>query len=403
MDDTPRTTYRILLIEDDAADARLVTRFLSGHSDQVQAFDVQHVWRLDEALARLKEHDFDVVVCDVHLPDAAGPEVIAALVAADADLPVVALTGQDDAALGLASIEAGAEGYLTKDRVDALGLRRALVHTFARVRERRRLQLSIARAHRDELEALNAALRAEARRRADASRRVDAINRELERSNRALQEFAQVASHDLKSPLAAVARLVDWLVDDLGPTADETSKANLAQLRRRVSRMVQLLDDVLAWARLGSRETPREAVDVGALVRQLWGGLDGRERFELRVEGPLPTLVTHRAPLAMVFRNLLSNAIKHHDKPAGRVSIGYRRGAQGHVFEVRDDGPGIPLALHERVFKLFGVGRTDKPGSGLGLAMVSRAVAEMGGTIELSKETGRGARFTVTWPDDATS
>ncbi len=396
MPHTRRTNYRVLLVEDDAGDAMLVKRFLTAQDD-VRTFELIHVWSLQQALESLAEHTFDVVLSDVHLPDARGAEVIKALVEHDLELPVVALTGHDDHALGMATIEAGAEQYLTKDSIDPLGLRRTLTHTFARVRERRRVALRTARQHQRELTELNEELRREAQARARAQERVEAVNRELERSNRDLQNFAQVASHDLKAPLKAVARLVSWLEADLTPIAPAPSRAHLAQLQRRVSRMLQMLDDVLAWARVGHIDAPAESVDVHALITEIWDGLDAA-RFELVIASPLPTLHTYREPLALVFRNLLTNAVRHHDRAAGRVELEHQQTPRAHLFRVRDDGPGIPPTLHERVFKLFGVGRPDASRGGVGLAMVRRALSELGGEIELSQNTGRGATFVVTWP-----
>ena len=110
--------------------------------------------------------------------------------------------------------------------------------------------------------------------------------------------------------------------------------------------------------------------------------------------------VTHKAPLESVLRNLISNAIKHHDLPTGRISIGVADVGRYCVFTVSDDGPGIPLASQERVFRIFQTLATEtREHSGIGLALSKRLVEAHGGWIKLDSATGvRGTTFNVWWP-----
>ncbi|MDX1531334.1 MAG: PAS domain S-box protein, partial [Rhodothermales bacterium] len=236
--------------------------------------------------------------------------------------------------------------------------------------------------------------------------RIAARTAELQRSNAELDQFAYVASHDLKAPLRAIDNLAAWIAEDAAPLLPEDSKRHLDTLQGRVRRMERLLDDLLAYSRAGRDLGGPEEVDVGALVASVVELLDPPAGFRVEVEGRLPTLLTPPAPLETVFRNLIGNAIKHHDRPhEGRLRITAEEGgAAGEVplvrFTVADDGPGIAPAYHDRIFRLF---QTLKPrdtveGSGIGLAIVKKAVESRGGTIAVGSVEGGGTTFTFTWP-----
>lgn len=131
-------------------------------------------------------------------------------------------------------------------------------------------------------------------------------------------------------------------------------------------------------------------MDAAALVREVVELLDGPSGIEV-VVGEMPTLVTPRAPLEMIFRNLIGNAFKHHDRPeSGRVHVRAHRTGGFVTFTVEDDGPGIPARYHERIFGLFQTlrPRDEVEGSGMGLAVVKKAVERRGGTIRVDAAAG---------------
>jgi PAS domain S-box-containing protein len=226
---------------------------------------------------------------------------------------------------------------------------------------------------------------------------------ELERSNRELSQFAYVASHDLRSPLRGIVQLAGWISEDAGAALPPESQRHLAQLRNRARRMDGLLAGLLVYARVGAVESEVERVDANEVVRETADLLAPPPGFRIEVEGTLPVLVTHRAPLELVLRNLINNAVRHHDRPGeGRVVVrAARAGDPAFVaFEVDDDGPGIDPRYHERIFKLFQTlrPRDEVEGSGVGLAVVKKTVESMGGTITVDSASGEGTTFRFTWP-----
>jgi signal transduction histidine kinase len=224
---------------------------------------------------------------------------------------------------------------------------------------------------------------------------------ELERSNRELDQFTYVASHDLKAPLRGIEHIARWLVADAGDMLPPASKEHLSKLVGRVKRMEALLNDLLAYSHAGRQHHAREWVDTGALVNDLSELLAPPITFKIDIVGTLPSLLTERVPLETVFRNLIGNALKHHHRPEeGYVRISAQDQGLGYEFTVRDNGPGIEPEYHERIFQIF---QTLKPrdqveGSGIGLTLVKKIVESRGGAIQLASEPGHGATFRFTWP-----
>ncbi len=220
---------------------------------------------------------------------------------------------------------------------------------------------------------------------------------ELERSNRELDQFAYSASHDLKAPLRAVHNLARWIAEDC-LLLPETARRDLQLMEQRIVRMERLLDDLLAYSRIGRVQHRVQRVDSRELVRDVIKLLALPEGFTI-VIGKLPVLSTEHTPLEQVFLNLIGNALKHHDRADGRIEIAARDLGDKVEFVVRDDGPGIPAEYHEQVFQMF---QTLKPrdeveGSGMGLALVKKIVENQGGVVTLASKPGQGAAFHFTW------
>lgn len=219
-------------------------------------------------------------------------------------------------------------------------------------------------------------------------------------SNRDLEEFAYIASHDLRAPLRAIKNLAEWISEDLGERLDPENRERMELLLGRARRLDRLIDDLLQYSRAGRATGAPQRLDANELVDEIAAMLSPPRGMVISRECDLPTLETVVAPLELVLRNLISNAIKHHDKPTGRVSVGWRDAGDFHEFCVRDDGPGIAAEYHERVFRMFETlqPRDKVEGSGMGLAVVKRTVEKLGGAVRVESALGQGATFYFTWP-----
>jgi PAS domain S-box-containing protein len=228
----------------------------------------------------------------------------------------------------------------------------------------------------------------------------------LEERNRELDQFAHIASHDLKAPLRAISNLAEWIEDDLQGQLPAENQQQLELLRKRVLRMEALISGLLDYSRVGRTQTAIESVSVSALLEEVIDSLDPPASFAIALAPNLPTLPARQLLLRQVFANLISNAIKHHDRPDGCITITARDRAAFYEFTVVDDGPGIAAEYHDRIFVIFQTlaVRDSKENTGVGLSIVKKIVETEGGQIWVDSQLGQGTTFRFTWlkqPKDA--
>lgn len=228
---------------------------------------------------------------------------------------------------------------------------------------------------------------------------LQAAVKSLKRSNAELDQFAYVASHDLRAPLRVIANASRWIEDDLGDSLVGDTKEAVRLLRNRVQRMDRLLSDLLEHSRIGRVDEDTSLVSVAEILSDIRDLVDRREGFVIDNGPGLEDIEVPRMPATKILLNLIGNAVKHHDKDTGRVRLEAWPEGDGVTFTVSDDGPGIPEALQKRAFGLFQTlrPRDQVEGSGMGLALVEKAAAVAGGTVQLTSR-GRGCVFTVHLP-----
>ncbi len=224
--------------------------------------------------------------------------------------------------------------------------------------------------------------------------------RDLERRNQELDQFAYVASHDLKAPLRAIVNLSQWIEEDAKDTLSPLVRDHLAMLRSRVRRLETLIDGIHRYATATRPDHVPETIDTSALVREIVEEHNPKERFTVTLPERMPTVIADRTRLWQVFSNLIANAVKHHHQEQGTMVIGVREIGDRYEFSVTDDGPGIAPEFHERIFVIFQTltPKDVKDSLGLGLALVKKIVREEGGSITIDSSEGKGATFRFTWP-----
>lgn len=230
------------------------------------------------------------------------------------------------------------------------------------------------------------------------------LARDLKRSNEELDQFAYVTSHDLKAPLRGIANLSRWIEEDLADRMTPEAHEQMNLLRGRVNRMENLIEGLLQYSRIGRTRAPVEQIGVGAMLRDVVDLLDPPEEMRIQWPAGLPVITGRRLALQQVFMNLISNAIKHHHTRKGRVEITCNDLETMCEFHIRDDGPGIPPEFHDKVFVIFQTlqPRDKVEGTGIGLAMVKKAVEREGGQVRIASGAGQGTTFSFTWPKVAT-
>jgi signal transduction histidine kinase len=264
-----------------------------------------------------------------------------------------------------------------------------------RMRERILAELSAAQVAHAQLGAAHASLEA-----AHAS--LEARTEDLQRSNAELEQFAYVASHDLQEPLRKVASFCQLLQRRYAGRLDEKADQYIEHAVDGAKRMQQLINDLLAFSRVGRTAQRREQVSCAILLAQAWANLGPAVRAShATIEvGDLPVVLGETSLLTAVFQNLLSNALKFAGDQAPRISVSARRDGGHWLFALADNGIGIPAEYAERIFVIFQRlhDRAAYPGTGIGLAMCRKIIEYHGGRIWLDTTVTSGARFCFTLP-----
>ncbi len=220
----------------------------------------------------------------------------------------------------------------------------------------------------------------------------------LTTKNKELDDFAYIASHDLKAPLRAIDNLALWISEDLDDK--ELVNEHIQMMRLRINRMHHLLDDLLEYSRVGKINSQLKQVDLSIMATDLYVLSTPPSGFSLKIGKSLPVFETMSVPLEQILRNLISNAIKHHDKPTGEIQFEVEDVKDFYKITIGDDGPGIDKKNHDKVFGMFQTlnSRDETEGSGMGLAMVKKIIESFDGRLEMDSALGEGTRFHVHWP-----
>jgi signal transduction histidine kinase len=222
-------------------------------------------------------------------------------------------------------------------------------------------------------------------------------NTDLKIANSNLEQFAAIATHDLKAPMRALGYLADEIESAMSAGDGDRAKQKLAELRSQASRVSSMLSALLHYSSAGRSNASIESVDVRELIEEIVRSLP-RGTVAVTLQGDWPRLDTHAAPLGLALRNLIDNTIKHHDRPQGRLLISCADAGEAFEITLADDGPGIAPEHHASMFLPFRTLGTG--GEGMGLAIVQKMLDAVGGTITLQSDPAhqRGATFIIRWP-----
>ena len=380
----PGMPIKVLLIEDNLAEARLLREVLKGFT--IKEFKLIHVKRLREAIERLKEESFDVVLLDLTLPDSQGLASLQPLMKQVPSLPIVVLTNTNDEKLALEAVRQGAQDYLVKRHVHVEGLTRSIRYAIERKRTAELL--------RSENEALEI--------------QVNERTAELLKAkeiNQLKSEFVSMLSHDFRNPLHTILASTGLLQNSQEKLTEEQKVALFRLIRTAGKSMAQLLDEVLLIGQADLNQLPcyPEPLELELfcqeLVTEIQMGGGENHHLVFTSEGSITEGLWDRSLLRHILSNLLSNAVKY-SPPGSKVEFNLKLESEKAIFTIKDYGIGIPLEAQKNLFKSFhradNVGRV--PGTGLGLAIVKRCTQAHGGEVSFYSELGVGTTFVVSLP-----
>ena len=354
----------MLFVEDDPADIELSSRALQ-RGGFLPEYDVAET--AESFLAQIQKNTYDVILADFNLPSWNGMETTEILRRERMDIPVVLVSGALGETRAVECIKQGAADYVLKDHL-------------------LRLPEVVRRAVREKL------LR-------DQHRQSQA---ELARSNRDLEQFAYVASHDLQEPLRMVAAYTQLLAERYQGKLDETADKYIHYAVDGALRMQQLVHDLLAFSRLGHSGGERRIVETKTVAETAVKNLQvAIEESGAQVDiGDLPVVMADASQMVQLLQNLIANAIKFRGEGPPRIRVDAKKNGREWIFSVTDNGIGIAPEHAEIIFVIFKRlhTRSEYAGNGIGLALCKRIVEQHGGRIWMESEPGRGSTFKFTMP-----
>ena len=223
---------------------------------------------------------------------------------------------------------------------------------------------------------------------------------DLEKTNKELDKFAYIVSHDLKAPLRAIGNLTDWITQDSADNLTDESKENFQIIKGRVKRMEQLINAILEYSKVSKHKGTQELFSFNEIIHNAVDLAGTDSNCKIEISGTMPEYYGDKVKYQQVFMNLISNGIKHNNKEQKKIEICCREEGKFWEFMIKDNGPGIDKRFHEKVFVIFQTlkARDEFESTGIGLSIVKKIVEEAGGSIRIESTPGEGAAFYFTVP-----
>jgi len=360
---------RVLLVQAEPADADLALCALREAGFEASADVAQTA---AEFTRLVRKNSYDVILADYEFPNWNGMESVELLRREGQDVPVILVSGALGELTAVECIKEGAADYVLKDHLA-------------------RLPESVRRALRER------ALRQENRQ----------AQEELARSNRDLEQFAYVASHDLQEPLRMVATYTELLAERYQGKLDANADKYIHYAMDGARRMQKLVHDLLAFSRLGRQGLAIESADCNVVLQATLVNLEAtvRESGAVVEYAQLPVVMADSSQLIQVLQNLIANAIKFRGVAPPLIRVSAEAQAKDWVFSVADNGMGIAPDQLDNVFVIFRRlhTRAEYPGNGIGLSICKKIIEQHGGRIWVESGPGRGSTFRFTLPVQSTT
>jgi signal transduction histidine kinase len=371
---------RILVVDDE----KTIRDFLYQALTRLGSFYVELADNGEEALKKIEKENFDLVLTDMKMPKMDGLQLIAEISKFKPETLMVMLTGHGTIDTALEAMRRGASDYLTKP----VNLDEMIVRLQKVLEERQRFV-----------------------RLKDFATQLEIANQELKRIDQIKSEFVSVASHELRTPLAAIKNAIQLILSGKTGEINEDQSRFLSMAERNISRLTNILNDLLNLSRIESGKIGMEfeeldlRVPIEFILTSLKPQADGKSiQLAMEIQKDLPSVYADRQRLEQILTNLIGNAIKFTPE-GGKIMVSAKslNGQENRVaISVKDSGIGIPEDQREKIFEKFHQVedslRRSIAGTGLGLAITRGLVEAHNGKIWVESEVGKGSTFTFTLP-----
>ncbi|MEM7726342.1 MAG: hybrid sensor histidine kinase/response regulator [Cyanobacteria bacterium P01_A01_bin.45] len=387
------SSVKILLVEDDLAEARLLQEVLTQY--EFQDFHIFHVQRLSEALQELENQQpphldsnlYDIVLLDLTLPDSDKLSSLTQIIRSQPTLPIVVLTNTNDDELAVEAVRKGAQDYLVKRQVNDKVLSRSIRYAI----ERKQVLES--------LREVNNTLESEVQERTTELIRAKEINQ-------LKSEFVSILSHDIRNPLNAILLAAGMLKNSDEKLSPEKKLSHYKVIRSAIKNMALLLDEAsfIGKADSGRLECKMELLDIRNICLEMIEDaqlslLDKKIDLIFNTFGEVKDIWCNENLLHHILDNLISNAIKYSPSES-TIQFKLSFTEKNIIFDIKDEGIGIPFVEKQSMFQAFNRASNvgSIPGTGLGLAIVKKCVDILHGEVLIDSDIGFGSTFTVKLP-----
>ena len=427
----PKTSKgNILLVDDKPDNLRLLSSLLSE-----RGYETRGVINGQMALKAARSNPPDLILLDIMMPQMNGYEVCEHLKGEDStrEIPVIFISAKDEVFDKVKAFSVGGVDYIVKPfhfeevlaRIEnhltirklqkqlqeqnillqeEINSRQAVEKALQEQNQLLQKEINSRQAVEKALQEQNVLLQQEISERRRAEAALQKSNQELARSNAELEQFAYVASHDLQAPLATTASYAQLLEQRYQARLDEKANKYIRNIVDGCVRMQTLIDDLLAYSRIGRNQKPFEAVDCDRVFQEACANLQMaiRNNQAAITHDELPVLIADSSQLGQLFQNLIDNAIKYRQDAPPKIHIGVERYEDSWLFAVKDNGIGIDPKYADRIFQIFQRlhSRKEYSGTGIGLAICQKIVEHHGGHIWVESTPNLGSIFYFTIPDE---
>jgi two-component system sensor histidine kinase/response regulator len=395
MDHSPpkKVKGNLLVVDDDRLARQTMDVFLTR-----EGYEVRCAPNGETALKLAGEDSPELILLDIRMPDMDGFEVCRRLKEdpQTGHIPVIFISGLEDVADKVKGFEVGGVDYITKSFQREEVLARVETHlAFRRLQKQIEAQNGQLQQEIEKSKSAEEAL-------ADRTVQLERINRELVALNAELDDFTNMASHDMQEPLRTLMAFSDLLRKDLGDSLPEQAAKDLTFISDAAKRMQTLIQDLLALSRAGRAHPKKEKVSLRECADLALEALAVRvkETGAQILRDKLPDVWGDSTLLTQLYQNLIGNALKFSGDQRPIIHLTFEEQEGTPIFGVKDNGIGIEPNYAREVFKPFMRlhGRAEYEGSGVGLAICRKIVGRHGGKIWVESEPGRGAHFRFTFP-----